>query len=374
MPKILVASHAGVLEVNRAVYVELANLGFEVSFLVPESWKGDLIRNLQFRRGKSEESFSFHAKPTFFSGNGSLFFYRNLKDIPKNFDLLFIDEEPWSLSALQLSLWAGNRKKIFYTKQNLKKKIPWIFRCIEKLVFQSSAAALSVESEVEEVLRWKGYSKEIFDFPHSYDPNLFHPISKVEKRKKRIEHGLDPDKVTLLYCGRLTEEKGILDLLSVMKEIDESKAQCLIVGNGPLEDRVKSEFQGKGLKKWSPAVPHLEVGATMALGDILLLPSRTQSNWKEQFGRVIVESMACGLAVIGSDSGAIERVIRRCGGGRSFHEGNVDEFLRVTNLLIREDTLREELQEKGREFVSKNLTHQALAESLAKIIHIVLQK
>lgn len=371
MVKILVASHAGVLEVNRAVYVELARLGFEVSFLVPESWRGDLIQNLHFQKGKSEENCRFFTKPLIFSGNGSLFFYKSLAGVPKDFDLLIIDEEPWSLAALQLSLWAGNRTKIFYTKQNLKKTIPWVFRLLEKVVFHSSFAALSVESEVEEVLHWKGYSKKIFDFPHSYDPALFHPLSKEEKAKKRIELGLDPEKVTLLYCGRLTEEKGILDFLSVLRKIEYSQLQCLIVGNGPLESRIKTEFQGKPFFKLLPAIPHLQVGRTMALGDILVLPSKTQSNWKEQFGRVIVEAIACGLVVVGSDSGAIARVIDRCGGGRSFREGNVEEFLRVTTTLIQNEELRKSLQEKGRQFVSQNLSHEALAKSLASIIRSI---
>lgn len=366
--KILVASHAGVLEVNRAVYVELAKLGFEVSFLVPESWKGDLIQDLHFQKGISEESCRFTTKPLVFSGNGSLFFYKSLSGVPKDFDLLIIDEEPWSLSALQLSLWAGNRRKIFYTKQNLKKKIPWIFRLLEKVVFHSSTAALTVESEVEEVLRWKGYSKKIFDFPHSYDPELFQPLSKEEKAKKRIELGLDPEKVTLLYCGRLTEEKGILDFLSILQKIESSQLQCLIVGNGPLESRIKNEFQGRPFLKLFPAIPHLQVGRTMAVGDVLVLPSRTQSNWKEQFGRVIVEAMACGLAVIGSDSGAIARVIDRCGGGHWFPEGNLEEFLKVTKNLVQNTGLRMKLQERGQEYVAKNLTHEALARSLAKII------
>lgn len=39
--------------------------------------------------------------------------------------------------------------------------------------------------------------------------------------------------------------------------------------------------------------------------DVLVLPSRTLAHWKEQFGRVLTEAMACAVAVIGSDSGEI---------------------------------------------------------------------
>ncbi len=43
--------------------------------------------------------------------------------------------------------------------------------------------------------------------------------------------------------------------------------------------------------------------------DCLAVPSRTTAQWKEQFGRVIIEAQACGTPVIGSDSGAIPDVI-----------------------------------------------------------------
>jgi len=46
---------------------------------------------------------------------------------------------------------------------------------------------------------------------------------------------------------------------------------------------------------------------------VLLVPSLTTSSWKEQFGRAIVEAFACGVPVIGSDSGEIPFVIADAG-------------------------------------------------------------
>jgi glycosyltransferase involved in cell wall biosynthesis len=47
----------------------------------------------------------------------------------------------------------------------------------------------------------------------------------------------------------------------------------------------------------------------MSAMDVLVLLSHTTPRWKEQFGRVIVEAQACGIPVLGSDSGAIPQVI-----------------------------------------------------------------
>lgn len=47
--------------------------------------------------------------------------------------------------------------------------------------------------------------------------------------------------------------------------------------------------------------------------EVLVLPSRQEGFEKEQFGRVLAEAMACGVAVVGSDCGAIPEVIGEAG-------------------------------------------------------------
>ena len=56
--------------------------------------------------------------------------------------------------------------------------------------------------------------------------------------------------------------------------------------------------------------------------DVLVLPSLTRPNWVEQFGRVLIEAMACGVAVVGSSSGEIPWVIGDA--GVIFPEGDAD--------------------------------------------------
>ena len=56
-----------------------------------------------------------------------------------------------------------------------------------------------------------------------------------------------------------------------------------------------------------------DMPAFFASIDVLVVPSRTMPTWKEQFGRVLVEAMACQTPVIGSDSGEIPHVIGDAG-------------------------------------------------------------
>ena len=60
-------------------------------------------------------------------------------------------------------------------------------------------------------------------------------------------------------------------------------------------------------------MPSTEVPAVLRALDVLVLPSLTTPSWKEQFGRVLQEAMACAIPVVGSDSGEIPHVIGDAG-------------------------------------------------------------
>jgi glycosyltransferase involved in cell wall biosynthesis len=374
--RILVVSHASVLNVNRALYQELHTRGrHRVSMIVPVAWKGDLIRGLEFSRSREDGEIEIFPLPVMVSGNGSLFFYRAWvgaimeKARP---DFLFLDEEPWSLCAAQFTFRRPSGLKFaFYTKQNLRKIIPAPFRLLEQMVFRRSSAAFSVEPEVEDVLRWKGYGKKIYDLPHSFDPGLFHPPGMEKKRALLQSYGLEGERPLVMYCGRLTEEKGIGDLLAVAEAVGPA-ARYLFVGNGPLFAEVENFCRSRPYARCMPALKHHEIGAAMGCADILVLPSRTTSFWKEQFGRVLVEAMACGAAVLGSDSGAIARVIARAGGGLSYPEGDRAKFQERLLELVENPARLGDFKAQGLRYVGAELTHAVMAGKLEAAIDEIL--
>jgi glycosyltransferase involved in cell wall biosynthesis len=90
--------------------------------------------------------------------------------------------------------------------------------------------------------------------------------------------------------------------------------RALFVGTGPME---------AALRTWANRYPdnvrictnvkHNDVPQYLNAMDILCAPSQTMPNWREQFGRMLIEAFACGVPVIGSDSGEIPYVIRDAG-------------------------------------------------------------
>jgi glycosyltransferase involved in cell wall biosynthesis len=81
--------------------------------------------------------------------------------------------------------------------------------------------------------------------------------------------------------------------------------------------------------------------------DILCAPSQTMPNWQEQFGRMLIEAFACGVPVIGSDSGEIPYVIQDAG----VVVGEKDEqgWLEALSDLLESPSRRAELAAKGLE-------------------------
>jgi glycosyltransferase involved in cell wall biosynthesis len=368
-----VLSHAGTLEVNRAVFQELARLGAEVVMVVPSRWRGDLIRGLRFEHRDSDRPLRVIPVPVAFSGSGSLFFYRSsIKRVLNGWkpDLIFLDEEPWSLVALQTFIEFRDAAVLFFTKENLPKGIPWPFSRLERWVYSEAAGAFAVSQEVEGVLRDKGFYGRVQQLYHSYDPQLFRLRTDDEKRALKREYGI-PDNATVFgYFGRLAPEKGLHDLVSAVRILAAEAAVpnwfFLCVGNGPMEKEIKAALESipPGRYRTLKALPHDRVGALLGTVDILVLPSRTTRRWKEQFGRILVEAMACGAAVVGSDSGEIPHLIERSGGGLVFAEGRPDELAACVMRLLRDQALLAKHRAQGRAYVEQTLTHAIVARAL----------
>jgi glycosyltransferase involved in cell wall biosynthesis len=98
--------------------------------------------------------------------------------------------------------------------------------------------------------------------------------------------------------------------------------------------------------------------------DVLVLPSRTTPSWKEQFGRVLIEAMACERAVVGSSSGEIPQVIGEA--GLIFPEGDHATLTTQLQRLLVEPDLRQRLGAAGRRRVLERFTMaQVAAQTVA---------
>jgi glycosyltransferase involved in cell wall biosynthesis len=104
--------------------------------------------------------------------------------------------------------------------------------------------------------------------------------------------------------------------------------------------------------------------------DVITLPSLTTAHWKEQYGRVIAEAMACGVPVVGSDSGAIPEVIGTS--GLVVPEGDPVALGDALHRLLSSAEAREGLRAEGLKRVVEELSVQAMSERLWQLYGRVL--
>ena len=337
----------------------IAAQGVELLAVVPPSWKderGETPLERAYTRGYRLETL-----PIVRSGDFHLHFYRDLGAQINQFqpDILHIDEEPYNLSAWQ-GLHHARRigaKSVLFSWQNLDRRYPPPFSWGERWALKQADALIAGTESAAEVWRRKGYQGRmpvIAQF--GTDGDLFHPAQSRPERP-----------FTVGYFGRLVAEKGVSLLLEAVATIN-GHWRLVILGGGP--ERAALEAQAKHLQiaervSFHGAVPSVEMPAQYHNIDLLALPSLTRPNWKEQFGRVLVEAIASGVPVIGSSSGAIPGVIGDA--GLIVPEGDTAALAAAIEKLRDDGPLYAEFKRKGRARALAEYSHEGVAEKTAAL-------
>jgi glycosyltransferase involved in cell wall biosynthesis len=275
--------------------------------------------------------------------------------------ILFVEQESFSVPALQWGL-AAQRARIpfgFQADENLDRPLPWPARIIRtQMLGRASFVAARSPTAGELVRRW-GTQALVSLVPHA--------VPRWAQRGTG-----SPEMFTVGFAGRLIEEKGIWDLIAACRRLDQP-VRLLFVGDGPLRSALTDIDLPGEVRIWS-GLSHDCMPDAYAEMDVLVLPSRTTATWAEQFGRVLVEALWCGVPVIGSDSGEIPWVINATGGGRLFPEGN-EEALAVVLQEMRDDPEeRRLLAERGRAAVDRMFTVDASADALHETLIAVTER
>ena len=355
--------------------------GVDLTVVVPPSW--DDPRNPTRLERVHTAGYQLLVTDIAFNGNFHFHFYPKLKQIVRQIrpNIFHIDEEPYNLATFQAARLAQafGARIVTFTWQNLFRRYPPPFSWIERYVLNKTDALLVGNSEAAQVWERKGYDGPVYLIPQfGVDPSIYYRRKRVTERRKttlfKQRQTRQPNQPALVigYVGRLVEEKGVEILLHAAGKLV-GPWSMQILGNGPDRKRLEQAAQWLGIAprvtfdQWMPSshLPHYFSGL-----DVLVLPSVSRPNWKEQFGRVLIEAMACDVITIGARTGAIPEVIGDA--GLTFAEGDVEELQSHLQQLIDDVSLRSELREKGRRRVTEHYTQAAIARNTVEVYRQVL--
>ncbi len=354
--RILMISKACVVGAYQRKLEEIARFpDVELMVVVPPAWRdGDHL--LQLERAHTK-GYDLVVEPIAFNGNFHLHFYPRLGQRLRTFapDIVHVDEEPYNFAtfhALRLAKRMG-ASALWFTWQNLNRRYPLPFRLIERYNLRHADYAIAGNAGAAAVWREKGYTGPLVTIPQfGVDPDVFSP--SPEQRDPTCDFVIG-------YVGRLVPEKGVDLLIEAVAEMKGSW-RLVILGGGPEKGDLEELARRLGLndrvifEEW---LHSLRLPAFYRGLDALVLPSRSQPNWVEQFGRVLIEAMACGVPVIGSDCGEIPQVVGTA--GLIFPEGNAGALRERLVHLMRDADLWADLSRRGRERVLAHFTQAQIA-------------
>ena len=374
--RLAVISHACVVDVNQRLYAELANLPeIELLLIAPRAWRASTGRLVRFRPLPGATYIS-RPLPVWGSGQISLHVYRGLARSLRAFapEVVYLDEEPYSLAAAQIMRIRRRLdfSLLFCQTQNLIKRYPWPFSSFERRMLDTCDHITAISQDCADVVAAKSAKCPVTVVPLGVDTDLFAPAPEPELVS---ELGLTPPVVG--YLGRLSPEKGLPDLMGAVDllwERDELEFSVLIVGDGPDREAVRSwaESARSGKLALVGVVAHHEVPRYLNACDLTVLPARTRPGGKEQFGRTIIESLACEVPVAGSTCGEVPRLIEETGGGVVFPERDAEALASAIRGLLLDPAAREAMGRRGREVVLREYSYPRVAEKLHAALRTAL--
>lgn len=176
---------------------------------------------------------------------------------------------------------------------------------LERRVFAASAAIIARNRAAAGVLRQRGFRGPVVYIPWAVDTHHFCPAAGPPPPARPYTVG---------FVGRFSLEKG-LDTLMAASDLMRSPHRLVLVGGGPLDELARRRAAEAGPERMEiiPLVDQRDMPALYRRLDVLVLPARRAGFELEQFGRVLAEAMACGVAVAGGDAGAVPEVIGPAG-------------------------------------------------------------
>jgi L-malate glycosyltransferase len=364
--KLLVVSHPCVVPINQDLFARVEARGnWEVSIVVPATWKSEYgprrASRLPGFRGRLIEL------PVVMNGNLPLFWYRSgigsvlARERP---DAIYVHHEPYAAATWQVFMANDRDGKApigFYSAQNLAKRYPWPFSAAERWVHSKARFAFPVSRTVLSVLQGKGYRGPSRVLPLGIDTRRYRPATNAGDRRGP----------TIGFVGRVCREKGIDTFLEAVRLLASERVRALVVGGG--EDLVPFQRHAGRLGldssiTWAGAVRHEAMPAMYQRMDLLAVPSRTTPRWKEQFGRVVIEALACGVPVVTSQSGELPQLVAATDGGWTVPEGDAIALSRALRAAIRDPDARVERGRRGRRNVQQHFELDALAPAFMDAI------
>ena len=390
MVDILVISPPSFVDVNRAVYRELAREGWSLEIVIPE--QAAYANGLRSPDARAADDPPLHYR-RWTSGNFRLRTFHGLVGLieKRRPRIIYIDGDPASLLTVHAGLWSRGRgvAVVCQTCDNLSRTLKASFdrsgirgllsaAVIRALAFAAGpnvTHVFSINNDGIRVFSELGFRDRVSRIPLGFDPSLFH---QNQEMRDRMREQLGLRHITVAFFGMLRRAKGVHLLIDALEGLMDYKWQFLLDRFDAYRDPY-AEFIG-GLLSHSPVggrvlffdATHKQMPRYMNAADIVVLPSISTPTIKEQYGRAVSEAMACGRMVIVSENGALPELVAEA--GLVVPESDVSSLREALRRAIEDPRLREEYGRKALERAHEKLSIVQQAAIMDETFKMILNK
>ena len=175
-----------------------------------------------------------------------------------------------------------------------------VYRIGERLALRASQKVVAVDSLTasEYASRYQWLAGRLSMIPNGVDTEIFRPMDRI---KCKTEWGFSGK--VLLYAGRLEPDKHVFDILNTFLSISEPDAVLVIAGDGTQRAEIQGQAR-EGSVRFLGTVGRSRMPSLINASDGGVLFS------EEGLSSFALETLACGVPMIGTPSGDLARLIR----------------------------------------------------------------
>jgi glycosyltransferase involved in cell wall biosynthesis len=246
-----------------------------------------------------------------------------------------------------------------------------------RLILSQASMILAISDAVHRACLQARLPKErIVTIHDAVDLKRFYAKEDMEQRVRKAL-GIAEDRFVVGFVGRLgvewKNEPLVYRLVGQLSQHIENLS--LLVVGGPYDGKNETFEKSKRLAKelGGKAEIHFlgsrnDVPAVLPAMDVYLVPSK-----EEPFGRVVIEGMATGLAVVGSNNGGIPEMITDGQDGFLCSPDDLNGWIGIVKALIEDKDLRKRIGKNARKTVEDHFMLEKMIEKVAEIYFNLLK-
>jgi glycosyltransferase involved in cell wall biosynthesis len=285
----------------------------------------------------------------------------------------------YNFASLYRFLWTWNTQKVpllfrgdshnLISSTGIK---TWAKRQFISQIYRRFAGCFYVGKANYEYFRYhKVKSENLFFTPHAVDNNRF--LTQAEAAKQQAitwkqELGIPQHHPVILFAGKFENKKRPTDLLKAFLQAKLSQVSLLFVGNGSLENELKSQALNHPNIYFAPFQNQSFMPRTYAAADLVVLPSYgTHETW----GLVINEAMCLGrAAIVSSHVGCAQDLVHPGKNGLIFSAGDITALTQSLKSALSDKKRLQEWGEESLKIISNYSYSQATDGLLLALKHI----